>query len=62
MTWEKAEDIPSEVILEYECGNKAVVTDSTVSKMGQTAHTLTVNQRCVQPRNQPRPVIIGNKG
>ena len=30
VTWEKASDIPSEVVLEFESGSKAVVTDNTL--------------------------------
>lgn len=64
VTWEKAEDLPSQVIREFEQGDKAVVSDYTMSKMGQTVHTLAVDQRQRQPEttNHPRPVIQSNTG
>ena len=63
MTWEKEDSIPTEVIQEFERGNKAVVTDSTVSRMGQTMHTLAVSQRHTQPhKDDTRPIILGNTG
>ncbi len=63
MTWEKAENIPSEVILEFELGNEGATSDNTTPKMGQTMHTLTVNQRQRQhPRTGLRPIIQNNTG
>ena len=61
VTWEKASDIPSEVVLEFESGSKAVVTDNTVCRMGQSVHTLTIQQH-QSSINPTRPVIKENTG
>jgi len=43
VTWEKASDIPPDVILKFEHGHTTVVKDAPQSKMGQTVHTLSVS-------------------
>lgn len=48
MTWEKEDDLPPDVINEFEHGNETVILDSTTSMMGQTVHTLVVNQKHAQ--------------
>lgn len=60
VTWEKASDLPSEVVLEFESGNKVFVTDNTVGRMGQKMHTLAIQHQ--SPRNPRRPVIKENTG
>ena len=63
MTWEKGEELPPDVIHEFEHGNEMIVMDNIASKMGQTMHTLVVGQKHAQlPSRQTRPVIQGNTG
>lgn len=62
-TWEKASDIPPAVIMEFEHGSKAVITDNIEDRMGQTMHTLVTAQGHTQPlKNTIRPVIQNNTG
>lgn len=64
MTWEKAENVPPDVIQEYEQGNSAVVMDCTEEKMGQTTHTFTIGsgQQTGGPKTNTRPVVHDNTG
>ena len=63
MTWEKAADLPSALIEEFENGDKGVVADFAESKMGQTVHTLAVIESRTQDSQAcTRPVIQGNTG
>lgn len=60
VTWEKASDLPPEVITEFECGSTAFVMDKAEPRMGESVHTLIVSS--TQSQSSRRPVIKTNTG
>jgi hypothetical protein len=64
VTWEPAENVPANIIAEFEGGTKSLVKESiVVSGAGQTSCTLTFDEKAVPSSTQhSRVVIKGNKG
>lgn len=65
MTWEKADNLPVQIIEEFEHGrgDRTFIKDTKECKMGQTVHTLVVQEQTQPfPAKCIRAVISGNTG
>lgn len=63
MTWEPAQNIPSQIVQEYEQGLATCITDDITSTgIGQTVHTLSVAASSSATTPARRPVIQESDG
>ena len=68
VTWEKSENLPPQVIDEFEHGGKTCVEDHTSSRMGQIGHTITTSTTqtygnvASSREAATRPVLLSNTG
>ena len=63
VTWEPAQNVPSNIIEEFEKGTKARVKDSvTCCGVGQTTHTFSVVLENTSHLPLHRPIMKENEG